>query len=101
MCVESQGFGKFSSICVLHKITSKQGYVKIFNSLHNCTGTLTLLIMEKIKLVSDLNQNHSRPVLFERDFIKLSNNCSCKVTFVISLTEIYKFSFLNCKSAHS
>ena len=45
---ESQGFGKFSSICVLLKITSKRGYVKIFNSLHNCTGTLTLLIMETI-----------------------------------------------------
>ena len=66
MRVESQGFGKFSSICVLLKIMSKRGYVKIFNSLHNCTGTLTLLIMETI---SDLNQNHSRPVLFERDFI--------------------------------
>ena len=35
MCVESQGFGKFSSISVLLKITSKRGYVKIFNSLHN------------------------------------------------------------------
>ena len=66
MRVESQGFGKFSSMCVLLKITSKRGYVKIVNSLHNCTGILTLLIME---IVSDLNQKHSRPVLFERDFI--------------------------------
>ena len=48
MRVESQGFGKFSSICVLLKITSKRGYVKIFNSLHNCIGTLRLLIMETI-----------------------------------------------------
>ena len=55
--------------------------------------------METIRKVSNLNQKHSRPVLFERD-LKLSN-CYCKVTFVISLTEIYKFSFLNCKSAHS
>ena len=38
MRVESQGFGKFSSICVLLKITSKRGYVKIFNSLHDCIG---------------------------------------------------------------
>ena len=66
MRVESQGFGKIFSISVLLKITSKRGYVKILNVLHNCTGTLTLLIMDTI---SDLNQNHSRPVLFERDFI--------------------------------
>ena len=46
MRVKSQGFGKFSSICVLLKITSKRGYVKIFNSLHNCIGTLRLLIMK-------------------------------------------------------
>ena len=43
MRVESQEFGKFSSICALLKITikitSKRGYVKIFNSLHNCIGT--------------------------------------------------------------
>ena len=94
MRVESQGFGTFSSIYVLLKITSKRGYVKIFNSLHNRIGILRLLIMETIS-----NQKHSRPVLFERD-LKLSN-CSCKITFVISLTEICKFSFLNCKSAHS
>ena len=86
MRVESQEFGKFSSICVLLKIASKRGYVKIFNSLHNCVGALRLLIMETI---SDLNQKHSRPVLFERNF-KLSN-CSCKATFVISPAEIYKF----------
>ena len=56
MRVENQGFGKFSSICVLLKITSKGGggggggggYVKIFNSLHNCIGTLRLLITEAI-----------------------------------------------------
>ena len=30
-------------------------------------------------IISDFNQKHSRPVLFERDF-KLSN-CSCKVNF--------------------
>ena len=48
MRVESQGFEKFSSICVLLKITSKRGYVKIFNSLHNCKGTLRLLITETI-----------------------------------------------------
>ena len=48
MRVESQEFGKFSSICVLLKITSKQGYVKTFNSLHNCIGTWRLLIMETI-----------------------------------------------------
>ena len=35
MHIESQGFGKFSSICVLLKITSNWGSVKIFNSLHN------------------------------------------------------------------
>ena len=75
---ESQGFGKFSSVCVLLKITSKRGYVKIFDSLHNCIGTLRLLIIETIS-ISDLNQKHLRPVLFERDF-KLSN-CSCKVNF--------------------
>ena len=34
MRVESQEFGKFSSICVLLKITSKQGYVKILNGLY-------------------------------------------------------------------
>ena len=48
MRVESQGFGKFSSICVLLKNTSKRGYVKIFNSLHNFIGTLRLLITETI-----------------------------------------------------
>ena len=48
MRVESQEFGKFSNICVLLKITSKQGYVKIFNSLYNCTDTLRLLIKETI-----------------------------------------------------
>ena len=48
MRVESKGFGKFLSICVVLKITSKRGYVKIFNSLHNCTGTLRLLTMETI-----------------------------------------------------
>ena len=42
--------------------------------------TLRLLIMETIS--SDLNQKHSRAVLFERDF-KLSN-CSCKVNFTNS-----------------
>ena len=47
----------------------------------------------KSQLVSDFNQKHPRPVLFERGF-KVSN-CSCKVDFT---TEIYKFSFLNCKS---
>ena len=77
MCVESQGLGKFSSICVLLKIRVNGGNVKIFNSLHNCISTLRLLITETI--VSNLNQKHSRPVLFERDF-KLSN-CSCKVNF--------------------
>ena len=35
MRVESQVFGKFSNICVLLKITSKRGYVKIFNSLYS------------------------------------------------------------------
>ena len=29
MCIESQGFGKFSGICGLLKITSKREYVKI------------------------------------------------------------------------
>ena len=48
MPVESQGFGKFSSICVLLTITSKRGYVKIFNSPHNCMGTLRPLITETI-----------------------------------------------------
>ena len=55
MRVESQGFGKFSSICVLLKITINGGgggggggYVKIFNSLHNCIGTLRLVITETI-----------------------------------------------------
>ena len=67
MRVESQGFGKFSSSCVLFKITSKRGYVKIFNSLHSCMGTLRLLIAETI---SDLNQKHSRPVLFQRAFLQ-------------------------------
>ena len=129
MRVESQGFGKFSSICVMLKITSKRGSVKIFSSLHNCIGTLRLLIRLQLhgaiyrhdsfvlvlrycanlkairyestslnrivadkshrvivalrrQLVSDLNQKHSRPVLFERDF-KLSN-WSCKVNFTNS-----------------
>ena len=48
MRAESQGLGKFSSICALLKITSKRGHVKIFNSLHNCIGTLRLLITETI-----------------------------------------------------
>ena len=41
MRVESQGFGKFSSIYVLLQIASKWGYVKLFNSLHNCIGIET------------------------------------------------------------
>ena len=77
MRVESQGFGKFSGICVLLKITSKRGYVKIFNSLHNCIGTLRLLITETISKWPQ--SKASRPVLFERDF-KLSNY-SRKVNF--------------------
>ena len=48
MRVESQGFGKFSSIGVPLKIMSKREYVKIFNSLQNCIGTLRLLITETI-----------------------------------------------------
>ena len=48
MRVENQEFGEFSSISVLLKITSKRGYAKIFNSLHNCIGTLRLLITETI-----------------------------------------------------
>ena len=48
MRVENQGLGKFRSICVLLKITSKRGYSKIFNSLHTCIGTLKLLITETI-----------------------------------------------------
>ena len=42
MHVESQGFGKFSSICVLLKLMSKRGYVKILNSLQNCIGIYCL-----------------------------------------------------------
>ena len=48
MRIESQGFGKFSNIGVLLKITSKRGYVKIFNSLQNCIDTLRLLITETV-----------------------------------------------------
>ena len=48
MRVESQGFGKFSSIRVLLKLRVNEGYVKIFNGLHNCIGTLRLLITETI-----------------------------------------------------
>ena len=62
MRVESQGFEKFSSICVLLNITSKWGYVKIFNSLHNCIGTLRLLITETI---SKLSQSKA----FEASFV--------------------------------
>ena len=50
---ESQRFGKFSSICVLLKIMSKRGGgggdVNIFNSPHNCMGTLRPLITETIE----------------------------------------------------
>ena len=55
MRVESRGFGKFSSICVLLKITSKGGgggvgYDKILNSLHNCTGMVHSLSSGKGKM---------------------------------------------------
>ena len=46
--LKAKGLENFSSICILLKITSKQGYVKIFNSFHYCIGTLRLLMMETI-----------------------------------------------------
>ena len=43
-----KGLENFRAFAFCLKFTSKRGYVKIFNSRHNCTGTLTLLIMETI-----------------------------------------------------
>ena len=49
MRLESQGFGKVSSICVLLKIMNKRGHVKIFNSPHNYMGILRPLLTETIR----------------------------------------------------
>ena len=55
MSVESQGFGKFSSICVLLKIMSKRGHVKIFNSLERALNDLSQFSLFACFLKPDLN----------------------------------------------
>ena len=56
-----KGLENFQAFAFCLKLRVNKGYVKIFNSLHNCIGTLRLLITETI---SDLNQK-----AFEASFV--------------------------------